>query len=109
MGFLGLGKKKEDLDLTEGYRRKYKLTQEQKQITSPSNSSDSFEFLGNVASSVSTNENEDELNSEEKRKRLAKRLMDMTDKIEDLSNQIYHLTQRMELVERKLSILRSNE
>ena len=38
---------------------------------------------------------------EEKKKRLAKRLVEMTDKIEELSNQIYHLQQRVEVLERK--------
>ena len=40
----------------------------------------------------------------EKRKKLAKRLLDMTEKIEDLSNQIYHLQQRIEVLERKSNI-----
>lgn len=38
---------------------------------------------------------------EEKRRKLAKRLMDMTEKIEDLSNQIYHLQQRIDVLEKK--------
>lgn len=44
------------------------------------------------------------VNPDERRRKLAKRLSDMTSKIEDLSNQIYHLQQRLELVERKLDI-----
>ena len=44
------------------------------------------------------------VDAEEKRRRLAKRLQTMTEKIEDLSNQIYHLQQRIELVEKKLNI-----
>lgn len=40
-------------------------------------------------------------NSDEKRRRLAKRLADMTEKLEDLSNQIYHLQQRIEVLEKK--------
>ena len=39
----------------------------------------------------------------EKRRKLAKRLGDMTNRIEDLSNQIYHLQQRVELLEKKNS------
>lgn len=42
--------------------------------------------------------------SSEKRQKLAKRLLDMTNKIEELSNQVYHLTQRLELLEKKLRI-----
>ncbi len=76
-------------------------------------------FLGNLAgagtansttessseySSYGSNESPSTIDSlsEEKRKRLAKRLMNITAKLEDLSNQIYHLQQRMELVEKKL-------
>ncbi len=46
------------------------------------------------------------VNPDEKRRKLAKRLGDMTTKIEDLSNQIYHLQQRLEVVERKLDVNR---
>lgn len=41
---------------------------------------------------------------EEKKKKLAKRISGLTDNIEDLSNKIYHLQQRIELLERKLNI-----
>jgi hypothetical protein len=89
--------------------------------------SNNFDFLGNLASSdMFSNQNnfketENDYNKdyiylkdnyiensneshEEKRKKLAKRLLDMTNKIEDLSNQIYHLTQRMEVIEKKLKL-----
>jgi hypothetical protein len=48
----------------------------------------------------------DSVNPDERRRKLAKRLGDMTSKIEDLSNQIYHLQQRLEVVERKLDVNR---
>lgn len=47
------------------------------------------------------------LNPEEKRSKLAKRLLDMTNKMEDLSNQIYHVTQRLELIEKRLTLNKS--
>ncbi|MCA9487602.1 MAG: hypothetical protein KC516_01425 [Nanoarchaeota archaeon] len=43
-----------------------------------------------------------ESSAEERRKRLGKRLLDMTNKIEDLSNQIYKMQQRIEVLERKM-------
>jgi predicted nucleic acid-binding Zn-ribbon protein len=43
----------------------------------------------------------------EKRRKLAKRLMEMTDKLEDLNNQIYHLQQRIEVLEKKMGVSRS--
>lgn len=45
----------------------------------------------------------DPLDAEEKRRRLASRLKNMTDRIEDLSTQLYQLQQRMEVVEKKLN------
>ncbi|MGY4884399.1 MAG: hypothetical protein ACP5NZ_02355 [Nanobdellota archaeon] len=44
------------------------------------------------------------LDSDEKRRRLAIRLKNMTDRIEDLSNQIYNLQQRIELLERRFRV-----
>ncbi len=69
-----------------------------------------FSFFGSSSSatqSSSTSEpatsNEFET-SEQKRKRLAKKLSDMTGKMENLSNQIYKVEQRLELIERKLNL-----
>lgn len=44
--------------------------------------------------------------AEERRRRLAKRLSDMTDKLEDISTKIYHLQQRLEVLEKKANINR---
>ena len=41
---------------------------------------------------------------EERRQKLVKRLRDMTDKLEELSNHIYKLQQRIELLERKANL-----
>lgn len=46
----------------------------------------------------------DSLDAEEKKRRLALRLKNMTDRIEDLSNQLYQLQQRMEVVEKKINL-----
>jgi hypothetical protein len=48
------------------------------------------------------------LDANEKRRRLAKRLKDMTDKLEDLSNQTYLLQQRIEVLERKNNLNSTN-
>lgn len=42
--------------------------------------------------------------AEEKKKKLAKRILDMSEKIEELSNQIYHLRRRVEFLERKNNV-----
>jgi wobble nucleotide-excising tRNase len=105
MGFLGFGKKDRVLDLTERYNKQQeKLSQMKKDDQEGSQepqSQEAFSFLGNLASSSSSEQSVDYSNVEDKKKKLAKRLMDMTAKIEDLSNQIYHLQQRLEVLERK--------
>tara|TARA_Y100000310_G_C20581554_1_gene763252 strand:- start:444 stop:854 length:411 start_codon:yes stop_codon:yes gene_type:complete len=86
--------------------------------TSPSPSTESSSsdgsalgFLGNLAgagSSARTTETYGESDSyessgtEDKRRKLAKRLMDMTTKLEDINNQIYHIQQRLEVLEAKI-------
>ena len=109
MGLFGLGKKKDFIDLTERYKKQQEKKQSEKEETnSQSSSGDAFSFLGNLASSSSSEqESEDYLDisgAGEKRKKLARRLIDMTNKLEDLLNQIYHLQQRIELLERKAGV-----
>jgi predicted RNase H-like nuclease (RuvC/YqgF family) len=76
-------------------------------IPKVSSTQNSFGFLGQMAAASMNSESqmpsysESEENSEDKRKKLATRLMDITEKLEDLSTQIYHLQQRVELLERK--------
>ena len=103
MGFFGFGKKKEILDLT-GYQKKQEDSEkESSEASSGSASQNAFDFLGGLTGSK--NENSGSVNipesSDERKKKLAKRLADMTSKMEEMSNQIYHLEQRVELLERK--------
>jgi len=122
---MGLFKKKDRvIDLT----KKYKQDQERaKRISaSPTVSSNSgnseaspfggwFGIFGNAdPSTTATPATNSESSSngyvdfssgdDDKKKKLAKRLMAMTDKLEDISNQIYHLQQRLEVIERKMDI-----
>ena len=63
-----------------------------------------FGFGGSSSSTDSTPQTASESSSsdlEERRQKLVKRLTYMTDKLEELSNQIYKLQQRVELLERK--------
>lgn len=43
----------------------------------------------------------DTVNPDEKKRRLSKRLKDLTEQIENLSNQIYRIEQRVEVLEKK--------
>ncbi len=94
----GIVSKAESVNIEAPQRMQIQTPQNQVQTSSTGN----FNFLRDMASSSmssdSYGENEE---SDEKRKKLAKRLADITDKLEDLSNQIYHLQQRVELLERK--------
>ena len=108
MGLFGFGKKKDILDLTERYKKQQEKKQSEKEETTSQPSGEAFSFLGNLANSSSSEiESEDYVDIsevEEKRKKIAKRLIDMTTKLEDLSNQIYHLQQRIEVLERKTGV-----
>jgi peptidoglycan hydrolase CwlO-like protein len=100
------------VDLSEGYSRHSPQVQPRKIQTRENEDNSSLGFLGNLANSgTSANSNVSWDNDSpsvqdyaDKKQKLAKRLLDMTDKIEDLSNQIYHLKQRIELLEKKLKI-----
>ncbi len=82
---------------------------------SDNNDSTGLGFLGSIASSssdsssVSSDSDSDVdtgfssyLSPDEKRKKLARRLSDMTGKIESHDTELYRLQQRIELLERKL-------
>lgn len=119
---MGLFKRKDKIvDLTGHYKKQQEKINALKESmnsnpTTPSNESN-FGFLGSIAG-ASSNSSQDSFSNksessgyidiaepvEEKRKKLAKRLLDMTNKLEDLSNQIYHLQQRIEVLERKNNI-----
>jgi len=101
MGFLGIGKKREVLDLTE-YKNQPKkpTTSNQKQSTVGG-----FNFFDNpVTQNKTETDYVDMSESEERKKRLAKRIADMSSRIEELSNQMYRLQQRLEVLERKASV-----
>jgi len=112
-------RKEKIIDLTEYSRRqKDKMDSLRQEISEakkaesnePAGAGGVFSFFSNIgannasSSTTSSSSSDSDESSEDKKKKLAKRLVDMTSKIEDLSNQMYHLQQRLEVVERKLSI-----
>ncbi len=113
MGFFRR-KDKDILDLTKRYKRqqeKIAQIQSDSQGESTDASTSGLAFLGDLAGAAQTSSQSDGYidvseGIGEKRRKLAKRLMDMTEKMEDLSNQIYHLQQRIEVLERKLDVNR---
>ena len=114
MGIFGFGNKNRVIDWTEKAPRTKQTESAEEYLqssqdnTPPQETSTvptAFGFFGNTpqpTTPTSTENNE----QPDQRKKLAKRLIDMTSKIEDLSNQIYHLQQRLEVIERKNDINR---
>ncbi len=82
LGLFDRWRKDNFVDLSERYKKKQPSNEE---TESPENENKS-DFSGSI---------------EERRRKLAKRIADMLEKIEALSNQIYHLQQRVEVLERK--------
>ena len=110
---MGLFGKNKVIDLSEGYKQQREHTvrvkKDASRVSDESAVTSGFGFLGSIANSVSESSKQTESDdlsdsSEEKRKKLAKRLVDMTSKIEELSNQIYHLQQRVEVLEKKKNV-----
>ena len=102
-------KNKGVLDLTEKYRRDQEKAAKMQSDpeTSSTGTSSAFGFLGDMASanSSSTDETVDVASHVETRRReVSKKFLQLTEKIEDLSNQIYHLQQRIEVLERKSGV-----
>ena len=104
---------KEFLDLTEKYKRNQEKAAEiqAESASSTTESSNAFGFLGNIATaSTSSDTTSTDTyptiggDTGERKRQLSKRLLDMTEKIEDLLNQVYHLQQRIEVLERKAGV-----
>lgn len=105
MGWL-FKKKDNVLDLTERYKRQQeRLSQAKKQEESSTTSTGAIGIFGMPTPTPSTSPGYVDVSAEdERKKKLAKRLMDITDRLEEISNQIYHLQQRIELLEQKSKV-----
>ena len=115
MGFFGFGKKERVIDLSEKYRRqqeekmlnqsKIKQSFEQKSIqNSPLfgmlNSSANSSAQIPMPSEISNNEE----SPEEKRRKFMQKFSEMSERLETLSTSLYHLSQRVELLEKKMNV-----
>lgn len=126
MAFFGIGRKDDVLDLTEKFRREQAQAREIKQeagYSAPSSSTTqtteaakpaAFSPFGSFFGGTNTAKAEEPkddgyinvstgmtASTEEKKRKLAKRLVDMTNRIEEMDNKIYHLQQRIEVLEKK--------
>lgn len=114
MGFFGFGKKERVIDLSEKYRR-----QQEEKILSQSKTKSSFEqksiqnspLFGMLNSSANSSaqvpmssEQISEESPEEKRRKFMQKFSEMSERLETLSTSLYHLSQRVELLEKKLNV-----
>jgi hypothetical protein len=109
MGMFGFIKKREDIvDLGERYKKQQSRVQQNKPVqTSQDNGMGFLSGLANAGNQKQIAEEDYPVigeNVEQKKQKLAKRLMDITNKMEDLSNQLFHLQQRLEVIERKMNV-----
>lgn len=90
-------KKKEFLDLRGKYikdqERKKRILESRKSDSPEKNQNDSLNFFGSLNNF-----------DKEETKKDSKELLKLTEKIEELSNDIYHLEQRIEVLEAKLRV-----
>ena len=112
MGLFDFRKKDRVIDFSEMYKKqKQKSVEMQDNLESNSQEAQPqaeeksaaplFPFFDSSQKSVEKPEVIDVENIEDRKKKLAKRLMGITSKLEEISNQLYHLTQRVEVLEKK--------
>jgi hypothetical protein len=99
MGLFGFGRKDKVIDLSQTYGKKSAVSKE-----NPPDSLSAFSAPAEMPQASEQEEAEQPETEEEKRKKLAKRLVDISTKLDEISMQIYHLQQRVELLERKMGI-----
>lgn len=117
MGFFDFLRRDKVIDYSEGFRQRQKKEAPKTEATGTGTANPlGFSFFDSPATTTSTSSSTNssmgsdfgsDESTEERKRRLAKRIADMTEKTEDLSNQIYHLQQRLEVLERRLDVRRN--
>ncbi len=112
-------KKDKVIDLSEHFRKQQEKTEQLKEdlgsgnsdFSSGSTSQESGGFLSFLSgvgkqnqSNLGSVSSETGSYEDEKKRKLAKRISDMTSKIEELNNLVYRLEQRIEVLERKSGV-----
>ncbi len=92
MGFFDFLRKDEIVD----YSPKYNVQKKENPEKTPQVLSTS-QMVDNELSNPSEN-------AEERKKKLVRRIVDMSERMENLSIQLYHLQQRIELIEKKMNV-----
>ncbi|MCH8945767.1 MAG: hypothetical protein IIA85_02500 [Nanoarchaeota archaeon] len=110
MGLFGFRRNDRVIDLSERYRKQQKQSKELANSqkvpvqTEEKSAAPLFPFFDSSPKPEEKPEVLDIESIEERKKKLAKRLMDITNKLEEISNQLYHLSQRVEVLEKKSKV-----
>ena len=119
LGSLHKKREKRKEELKENFNSNSEITSSSDNLTSRNSNTSGLGFLGNMASASNNSDTQENLEkgyrdlsqastnnltSIERKRKLAKRLKQITENLETLSNQIYHLQQRMEVMEKKLNL-----
>jgi hypothetical protein len=99
MGFFRFGRKDKVIDLSGKYGKK-----EVEPGRAKEEPSDSFSIFGNLTSASSGSSRDEGDFSGESKKKIAKKLVEIANKLDEISTQIYHLQQRVELLEIKAGV-----
>ena len=113
MGLFNFGKRREVVDIGERYRKqqeRIKSSEPKSESGKKSGEEVPFTFFDSQTNEIQNSSSEEVLDLSEtvnaKRKKLTKRILDMTSKLEETENKVYHLQQRIEVLEKKLDINR---
>ncbi|MBI4116166.1 hypothetical protein HY449_00295 [Candidatus Pacearchaeota archaeon] len=96
MGFFDFLKKDDVADYSMKYNIQKTIAEKQQ--------SDSSQTAQSPSQAISNELSNPSESAEERRKKLVKRIVDMAERMENLSIQLYHLQQRIELIEKKMNI-----
>ena len=114
MGFFGFGKKERILDLSIKTPEQKPLTPEKMQpkisLDSQAKPSGFFESVKlQQSQQMQGSRNQNELgesreSAEDKKQKFMKKFQETVDRLENLSTQVYHLQQRIEVLEKKMNL-----
>ena len=112
MGFFGFGKKDRILDLSVGVPQKPLISEKSREkISEPQSSAKPLGFFDSVklqqqqqAQMQNQAENSKNESPEEKKQKFMKKFQETIERLEILSTQVYHLQQRIEVLEKKMNL-----
>jgi hypothetical protein len=99
MGIFNFGKRDRFVDLREPYQISQATQKTKPEVVQPIQAPQIKTFENPVKENLQKNPED----AEERKRKFAKRLMEMFERVELISTQLHHLTQRVEVLEKKLN------